>query len=68
MNKKLKFIGLCIALGSNFLWFYFIGQFFLSPKKQILIHEPSRLISGFEILLLIFSVVIIYRLIWDLKK
>ena len=68
MNKVIKFFGLSISLGSNLLLLYFIVRFFLTPKLVIEILEPNRIISGFEVLLLVFSVGVIYSLIWNLKK
>lgn len=68
MNKIIKFFGLTIALGCNLQLLYFVIRFFLTPKLKIEIFEPNRIIAGIEILLLLFSMIIIYSIIGNLAK
>jgi hypothetical protein len=66
MKKIVRFFGLVIPLSASLFVLYYMVRFFINPQYRVIIYESSRLISGLEILVLLFGVVYLSYLIWNL--
>lgn len=65
--KLVKFLGLIIPLSSSIFMLYYLTRFFINPGYKVAIYESYRLVSGSEILLLIYGIGYIFYLIWNEK-
>lgn len=67
MKEKIKkfclLLGISMALVSACVWLSFLISFFINPDSYEIIGESNRLICGFEILLQVNVIIVLFYLL-----